>query len=51
MNDSNWSLRFSRSAREAYGHDVQFESDPDKPVWTVAICALGFVLGFIVFGG
>ena len=50
--DSNYTLRFNRSAREAYGHDVQF-SDADKwdrRVLLVAIFCGSFVVGLMVGG-
>lgn len=52
MNNSNFSLRFSRSAREAYGHDVRFSDGAkmDRMVGIVcAICA-AFVLGMMIGG-
>lgn len=38
-------LRFARSAREAYGHEVHFAARTRNPDWIVgAVCAAGFVL-------
>ena len=52
MKDSNYTLRFNRSAREAYGHDIDFhDHHPDTPVWYVTLFILGFLLGMLVFGG
>jgi len=50
MRDSNYTLRWNRSAREAYGYDVSFkEKNPDRWVAWVAIFAAGFICGgFIV---
>jgi hypothetical protein len=51
MNNSNWSLRFPRSSREAFGHQAQFqERDPDRIVgWAAALMA-AFVFGLILGG-
>ena len=51
MRDSNYTLRWNRSARETYGYDVSFkeEKNPDRWVGWVAIFAAGFICGgFIV---
>jgi hypothetical protein len=51
MRDSNYTLRWNRSAREAYGYDVSFkeEKNPDRWVGWVAIFAAGVICGgFIV---
>ena len=52
MNNSNWTLRFSRSAKDAYGHYIEFEdrSKADRVVFMVCLFALGFVLGIVVGG-
>ncbi len=49
MNDANRTLRFSRTSREAFGHQARFEEnrDADKYVLLVAVIAIAFVLGFI----
>jgi hypothetical protein len=51
MNNSNYTLRFSRSYREATGHDAHFERrDPDKIVgFCLAVLAI-FVAGMMVGG-
>lgn len=49
---SNWTGRFPRTSREAFGHQVEFhrDHDPDKLVgYVVAICIV-FVLGMLVGG-
>lgn len=51
MKDSNQTLRWNRSAREAYGHDIDFsDHNPDIPVWYVTLFVLGFITGMLVFG-
>lgn len=52
MSDSNYTLRWNRSAREAYGHDIEFDrTDPDRIVgWAFALGA-AFLLGVILGGG
>lgn len=52
MNNSNYSLRFSRSAREAYGHDVQFHdaNKLDRCVFTAALIGAAFVIGMMIGG-
>lgn len=51
MNNSNWTLRWNRSAREAYGHSVEFEPHwGDRLVGYGAIFAFGFFFGLIVAG-
>ncbi len=49
MNDSNRTLRFSRTSREAFGHQARFEKDrdADKYVLIVSVIAIAFVLGFL----
>ena len=51
MNNSNYSLRFSRTAREAFGHSLEF-NEPVRRIeaWIfgVAIFATGFLLGYLV---
>jgi hypothetical protein len=51
MRDSNWSLRWNRTAREAFGHDVEFDSsysEFDKFVIWVTIFAIGFITGVLL---
>ena len=48
MNNSNWTLRFARSSREAFGYSVYFENSVDN--WEAVIKAaflmfIGFMLG------
>lgn len=52
MNDSNWTLRFPRTAREAYGHDIKFDDEHFGYKWAGVFVA--FVWGIVVglwFGG
>ena len=49
MLDSNWTLRFPRSSREAYGHEIYFErKDPDRLVWVICVVLGAFLLGMFV---
>lgn len=48
MNNSNYTLRFSRTAREAFGHDVTFDDDRHARFGLLAIVALAFALGVMV---
>lgn len=48
--DSNYTLRFNRSAREAYGHDIEFKRDPDRPVWIITLLGIAFMVGMMVGG-
>jgi hypothetical protein len=51
MRDSNWSLRWNHTAREAYGHDVEFDSsynEFDKFVIWVTLFAIGFIAGVLL---
>ena len=52
MNNSNYTLRFSRTSREAFGHQVHFETSrkADRYVLAVAIVAIAFIVGMIVGG-
>lgn len=52
MNNSNYTLRFSRTSREAFGHQVDFHDglDWDRIVGIVGVIALAFVVGLIVGG-
>lgn len=46
---SNYTLRFPRTSREAYGHDAKFRRhDPDKYVFVAVLIALAFVAGMVV---
>ena len=47
--DSNWTLRFPRTSREAYGYDVEFDRrDPNKNAWVLVIFGFGLLLGFLL---
>lgn len=47
MEDSNRTLKFPRTARQVYGHDIKFDHPVDK--WEVIVAALAlFVLGIMV---
>ncbi len=50
MNNSNYSLRFPRTYREATGTEAHFEDgiDWDRIVGIVGAIALAFVIGMIV---
>lgn len=51
MNDSNRTLRFNRTSREAFGHWAKFQPDhhPAEPwLWAVAIFVIGFLIGVMV---
>lgn len=50
MNDSNRSLRFSRSSREAYGYQIRFERENTKDIvaFIVSIFLLGVILGSLL---
>lgn len=52
MNNSNYTLRFSRSAREAYGTDIEFgdQKNVDMPVIGVCIFGFGVVVGLLLSG-
>ena len=49
MNNSNFTLRFSRSAREAYGHDSDFDrKNPDSFAWLAFVFGIGLLLGILL---
>ena len=51
MTNSNFTLRFPRTYREATGQDANFEKrDPDKIVFAVCAILAAFVTGMIVGG-
>jgi hypothetical protein len=55
MVNSNWNsnctIRSPRTCREAYGHDIQFESrDPDRLVGWACLLLAVFVAGMLVGG-
>ena len=46
--NSNWTLKFPRTYREATGSECQFDGcSPDKWVGIIGVLALVFVLGFL----
>lgn len=48
---SNWSLRFPRTSREAFGHQVEFDRhDPDRLVGHAIAALLIFTLGLMLGG-
>lgn len=51
--DSNRTLRFPRTAREAFGHSLEFESPSKRTeaaIFLIAAFAAGFLLGFFTGG-
>ena len=48
MNNSNWTLRFPRTYREAKGHDCHFSQAPN--LWLELVIAIGvaFMVGVLV---
>lgn len=49
--NSNWTLRFPRSSREAYGHQIGFDDGhkrSDLIVLLLMVFALGFIVGLTV---
>jgi hypothetical protein len=50
MKDSNETLRFHRTAREAYGHDIQFDNEGDKWVGRAALFIAGLLVGLLIGG-
>jgi len=50
MNNSNQTLKFSRTSREAYGHFVRFEPEhhwSEPYLWAVGVFAIGLIVGGI----
>lgn len=47
MTDSNFSLRFNRTAREAYGHSIEFNQRyiGDQVVFAIAAFVAGLLTG------
>lgn len=46
MHDSNWTLRFPRSSKEAYGHQIRFDEEHTSfAPWLVVVFFLGLTLG------
>lgn len=52
MNNSNYTLRFPRTSREAYGHDVQFVDGNRKDKIVGIVCSIlgAFVVGMMIGG-
>jgi hypothetical protein len=50
MKDSNYTLRFHRTAREAYGHDINFSEHGDRLVGWVALFCAGVLVGLLLGG-
>lgn len=54
MKDSNWTGRTDRTAREAYGHEIEFDHHGihagDAWVMVGAAFAAGFLLAMWIFG-
>ena len=49
--NSNWTLRFPRTSREAFGHQVEFRHrNPDRIVGYVVALSVAFVIGMMVGG-
>lgn len=49
--NSNYSLRFPRTGREAFGHEVHFQRrDPDRMVGWACLLMAAFVAGLMVGG-
>lgn len=49
--NSNYSLRFPRTGREAFGHECHFQRrDPDRIVGFVMAFLAAFVVGMLVGG-
>lgn len=49
--NSNYTLRFPRTYREATGHDCNFNHrDPDRLVGVVVLVLCAFVVGMMVGG-
>lgn len=53
MGNSNWTGKFPRTSREAFGYTVYIEEQHmgDRLVGLVAAFAAGFILAMLVFGG
>jgi hypothetical protein len=52
MRDSNYTLKFHRTAREAFGHDLRFENERasifNAAVLAASMFALGLLVGFLL---
>jgi len=51
MNDSNRTLKFSRTSKEAFGHFVKFEAShhwAEPWLWALSIFVIGFLIGAMV---
>ena len=51
--NSNWTGRFDRTSREAFGHSIQFDEQHtgDRWVGIVAAFVTGFLLALVLMGG
>ncbi len=50
MNRSNYTLRFPRTGREAFGHECEFKRNPDRHVGIAIAMIYAFVAGLLVGG-
>jgi len=52
MKDSNWTLRFNRTSRDAFGNSVEFDEGHtgDRAVGVVAAFVAGFLACLIFLG-
>lgn len=48
--NSNWTLRYPRTGREAFGHEVRFNRNPDRLVGILIALLYAFVGGLILGG-
>jgi len=48
--NSNWTLRFPRTSREAFGYTLEFRRDPDRIVFFVVMVCAAFVAGLLLGG-
>lgn len=51
--DSNYTLKFPRTSREAFGYDIgPFEgTDPNVTLWNTLIPVMTFLLGILIGWG
>lgn len=51
MNNSNYTLRFNRTSREAFGHQAKFGPDhhwAEPWLWAAALFVIGLLAGLVV---
>jgi hypothetical protein len=49
--NSNFTLRFPRTSREAYGYQINFhKADPDRYVFIACLIGAAFLIGMMVGG-